>query len=111
MESKKILASTMVTGAFILQGAISNAQTGSSEKTSTETIRPFQVHIPQADLDELRRRVLNTKWPDRETVTDPSQGVRLATMKKLAGYWSTEYDWRKIETKLNALPQFMTTID
>jgi len=111
MESKKILASTMVTGAFILQGAISNAQTGSSEKASTETIRPFQVHIPQADLDELRRRVLNTKWPDRETVKDVSQGVRLATMKKLTSYWASDYDWRKIEAKLNALPQFMTTID
>ena len=88
-KSKTILASTMIAGAFALQGTASNAQTGSSnEVASTETIRPFQVHIPQADLDDLRRRVLATKWPARETVTDESQGVQLATMQKLASYWA-----------------------
>ena len=111
-KSKTILAGTMIAGAFVLQGTASNAQTGTSNKiVSTETIRPFQVHIPQADLDDLRRRVLATKWPSRETVTDDSQGVQLATMKKLAAYWTKDYDWRKVEARLNSLPQFMTTID
>ena len=111
-KSKTILAGTMIAGAFALQGTAGNAQTGSSNQVaSAETIRPFQVHIPQADLDDLRRRVLATKWPSRETVTDESQGVQLATMQKLASYWAKDYDWRKVEAKLNALPQFITTID
>jgi len=74
-------------------------------------IRPFSVHVPEADLAELRRRVLATRWPERETVTDQSQGMPLATIRDLAGYWATDYDWRKAEAKLNALPQFVTTID
>jgi pimeloyl-ACP methyl ester carboxylesterase len=111
-KSKTILAGTMIAGAFAMQGTAGNAQTGSSNAVaSTETIRPFQVHIPQADLDDLRRRVLATKWPSPETVKDETQGVQFATMKKLASYWAKDYDWRKIEAKLNALPQFMTTID
>jgi pimeloyl-ACP methyl ester carboxylesterase len=111
-KNKIILASIMIAGAFALQGTAGNAQTGSSnEVVSAETIRPFQVHIPQADLDDLRRRVLATKWPSPETVKDETQGVQFATMKKLASYWATDYDWRKVEAKLNALPQFMTTID
>src|SRR3984893_5473303 len=77
-----------------------------------DAIRPFQkVNVPEAELTELRRRVDATKWPERETVTDASQGVQLATMQALARYWATEYDWRKIEAKLNALPQFITEID
>ncbi|WP_414474796.1 epoxide hydrolase family protein [Microvirga sp. M2] len=81
--------------------------------TATEdtAIRPFQVHIPDEALADLRRRIAATKWPKQETVTDPSQGVQLATMRALARYWSTDYDWRKIEARLNALPQFTTTID
>jgi pimeloyl-ACP methyl ester carboxylesterase len=111
-KSKTIIASTMIAGAFAMQGNSSNAQTGSSnEVASTETIRPFQVHVPQADLDELRRRVLATKWPEQENVKDESQGVQLATMQALAKYWATAYDWRKVEARLNALPQFITTID
>jgi pimeloyl-ACP methyl ester carboxylesterase len=111
-KSKTILASTMVTGAFVMQGALSNAQTGQANKAiDSEAIRPFQVHIPQADLDDLRRRVLATKWPDREIVKDESQGVQLATMQALAKYWATDYDWRKIEAKLNSYPQFITNID
>ena len=74
-------------------------------------IRPFQVNIPEAELTELRRRINATKWPERETVTDASQGVQLATTQALARYWATDYDWRKIEAKLNALPQFITEID
>jgi pimeloyl-ACP methyl ester carboxylesterase len=74
-------------------------------------IRPFQVHVPEAELTELRRRNNATKWPDRETVPDQSQGVQLATIQALARYWGTEYDWRTVEARLNALPQFITEID
>ena len=74
-------------------------------------VRPFRVNVPQAQLDELRRRIKATVWPERETVPDATQGVQLATMQALARYWDTEYDWRKIEAKLNALPQFITEID
>jgi pimeloyl-ACP methyl ester carboxylesterase len=74
-------------------------------------IRPFRVSFPDTDLAELRRRVRATRWPERETVADASQGVQLATIQQLARYWATEYDWRKVEAKLNALPEFITTID
>jgi pimeloyl-ACP methyl ester carboxylesterase len=75
------------------------------------SIRPFTVHVPQAELDDLRRRLAATRWSDRETVTDRSQGVQLATLQALVRYWGTDYDWRQAEAKLNAWPQFMTTID
>src|SRR4051812_30268751 len=111
-KSKSILASTMVAGAFVAQSTLSNAQMGSSDTTiSTEAIRPFQVHVPQAELTDLRQRILATKWPEREIVKDESQGVQLATMKALAHYWAADYDWRKCEAKLNALPQYVTNID
>jgi epoxide hydrolase-like protein len=75
-------------------------------------IRPFQMPVvPDAELTELRRRINATKWPERETVTDASQGVQLETMQKLARYWATDYDWRKVEARLGALPQFITEID
>jgi len=74
-------------------------------------IRPFHVNFPEEQLADLRRRVAATLWPDRETVSDATQGVQLATMHKLARYWATDYDWRKVEARLNALPQFVTTID
>ena len=80
--------------------------------TSTRfAIRPFRINVPEEDLDELRRRVLATRWPVRETVTDESQGVPLATIQELVRYWAADYDWRKVEAKLNALPQFITEID
>ncbi|MGZ3550425.1 MAG: epoxide hydrolase family protein, partial [Vulcanimicrobiaceae bacterium] len=83
-----------------------------AQVTQQTGIRPFpQVNVPESELAELRRRVGATKWPERETVTDASQGVQLATIQALARYWATEYDWRKVEAKLNALPQFMTEID
>ena len=75
------------------------------------SIRPFRVAFPSMALVDLRRRIEETRWPTRELVKDESQGVRLATMQKLARHWTTEYDWRKAEAKLNAWPQFMTTID
>jgi pimeloyl-ACP methyl ester carboxylesterase len=74
-------------------------------------IRPFQAKVPEAELTELRRRITATKWPERETVADASQGVQLATMQALARYWAKDYDWSKIEAKLSALPQFITEID
>jgi len=74
-------------------------------------IRPFHIHVSDEALADLRRRLAETRWPDQETVGDPSQGVQLATMKELVHYWQTDYDWRKGEARLNALPQFVTTID
>src|SRR5262249_36722085 len=80
--------------------------------SGSKEIRPFQrPKASDADLTDLRRRVKATRWPDRETVTDDSQGVQLATMQKLAEYWATEHDWRKVEARLSELPQFITEID
>jgi pimeloyl-ACP methyl ester carboxylesterase len=77
----------------------------------SDAIRPFRVNIPDDELVDLRKRVRATRWPDRETVADESQGVRLVTIQQLAHYWAAEHSWRKIEAKLNALPQFITEID
>ena len=74
-------------------------------------IRPFHINVPEEDLDELCRRVLATRWPDRETVPDRSQGAQLTRIQELVRYWGTDYDWRRVEAKLNALPQFLTEID
>ena len=106
------------------QGATTTNTTNATGATTTNTtnatgasvaptsgnsdIRPFNVNVPEAELTELRRRINATRWPERELVNDISQGVQLATMQKLAHYWATDYDWRKVEAKLNALPQFMT---
>jgi pimeloyl-ACP methyl ester carboxylesterase len=79
-------------------------------ETATE-IRPFHVEVPEEQLDDLRRRIAATNWPEKETVADDSQGVKLATMQALARYWESEYDWRACEAKLNAFPQFITEID
>jgi pimeloyl-ACP methyl ester carboxylesterase len=104
-KQKNHLAGTIITGAIMaVSGLNANAQV-------SDAIRPFHINIPQTALDDLHQRVLATKWPERETVADASQGVQLGTMKKLADYWTKDYDWRKIEAKLNALPQFITTID
>ncbi|MGZ4319698.1 MAG: epoxide hydrolase family protein [Gaiellaceae bacterium] len=82
----------------------------STVETATE-IRPFHIDIPDAELVDLRRRLAATRWPDKETVADQSQGAQLAKMQELVRYWGTDYDWRKAEAKLNALPQFVTEID
>ena len=74
-------------------------------------IRPFQVHVPEAALADLRRRIAETRWPDKETVTDRSQGNQLAKLQEIVRYWGSDYDWRKVEARLNALPMFMTEID
>jgi pimeloyl-ACP methyl ester carboxylesterase len=79
-------------------------------ETATE-IRPFHIEIPKEQIDDLRRRIGQTRWPTKELVADRSQGVQLTTLRELARYWETDYDWRKVESKLNALPQFKTEID
>jgi pimeloyl-ACP methyl ester carboxylesterase len=85
---------------------------GTTEKTADATaIRPFTIETPEADLDDLRARIAATRWPEKETVDDQSQGPRLATMQALARYWAEEYDWRKCEEKLKVLPHFITEID
>src|SRR5262249_40416360 len=86
---------------------MSELETG-SEKSE---VRPFRVKVPDGDLINLRQRIEATEWPERETVADASQGVQLAMMQALARYWATDYDWRKVEARLNALPQFITQID
>jgi pimeloyl-ACP methyl ester carboxylesterase len=83
----------------------------SNQAADSTAIRPFQVNVPEAELTELRRRVAATRLPEQETVTDFSQGVPLATTQNLASYWATEYDWRKVEARLNAVPNFITEID
>jgi pimeloyl-ACP methyl ester carboxylesterase len=84
----------------------------SKQAVDKNAIRPFpKVSVPEAELTELRRRINATRWPERETVTDATQGVQLATTQALANYWAKEYDWRKVEARLNALPQFITEID
>jgi pimeloyl-ACP methyl ester carboxylesterase len=90
-------------------GAIGQLSTTGRAATEDNSIRPFRINIPEAELADLRRRVAATRWPDRET--DQSQGVRLATIQQLARYWETGHDWRKVEARLNALPQFITEID
>jgi pimeloyl-ACP methyl ester carboxylesterase len=91
--------------------AMTETRTSSTRPAEDATIRPFQVSVPDEDLAELRRRIQATRWPERETVDDDSQGVPLATMQALARSWATEHDWRRCEAKLNALPQFTTEID
>src|SRR4051795_10801927 len=81
------------------------------EPVGATAIRPFRIGVPEADLDELQRRIAATRWPSKELVDDRSQGVQLASLQALARYWATEYDWRRCEARLNALPQFTTEID
>ena len=89
----------------------SGADQRSESAADRAAIRPFRVNVPEAELNELRRRIDATRWPERETVRDTSQGVQLATIQKLARYWATDYDWRTCEAKLKALAQFITEID
>ena len=102
---RDILAISAAAGAFSLVPAHFAAA------ADDNTIRPFKVNVPEEQIADLRRRIAATRWPDRETVADRSQGAQLAQLQELVRYWGTDYDWRKIEAKLNALPQFVTTID
>ena len=109
---QNVLATIALAGAAALQGTYVQAQGKShSDLKSLEAIRPFHVHISDADVNDLRQRLHATRWPEKETVANQSQGAQLESMKKLIRYWGTEYDWRKAEAKLNAWPQFLTTID
>lgn len=111
-KTRNIIASTVITGALALSGTIAGAQGASpTNGTSAETIRPFRADISNADIKDLRKRIMATRWPDKETVADQSQGVPLAKLQELVRYWGTDYDWRKGEAKLNAFPQFKTMID
>ena len=92
-------------------GLLAEQSGGGGGATAGAGVRPFQINVPDPVLVDLRRRIAATRWPDQQTVTDQSQGVRLATMQALARYWATDYDWRKTEAKLNALPNFITEID
>jgi pimeloyl-ACP methyl ester carboxylesterase len=91
--------------------AVLAAQCMPASAAGDTAIRPFQAHVPEAALVDLRRRIADTRWPDRETVTDRSQGNQLDTLQKIVRYWGADYDWRKVEARLNALPMFMTEID
>jgi len=102
---RSFLASSAAASAMVLLPATLRAATGD------DVIRPFHIDVPEEALADLRRRIAATKWPDRETVADATQGVQLATMRELARYWQTDFDWRNVEARLNALPQFMTEID
>jgi pimeloyl-ACP methyl ester carboxylesterase len=118
---RSFLATSVAAGAFVLLllAAPSYAQTVPAADAQASVVavaednavRPYHINIPEEALVDLRRRIAATRWPERETVMDQSQGVQLATVQKLARYWATDYDWRKCEAKLNALPQFITEID
>jgi pimeloyl-ACP methyl ester carboxylesterase len=111
-NNKRTLAGTIITGAFILFAAPGFAHAISSPgPRDSAQIRPFRINVPEAALTDLRQRVKATRWPDKETVTDRTQGVKLEQIQNLVKYWGTNYDWRKAEAKLNALPQFVTNID
>ncbi|NNA47853.1 epoxide hydrolase [Pseudomonas lactis] len=92
-------------------GPAADASVASSASTSPESIRPYRIHVDEAQLTDLKKRIAATRWPDKETVHDVSQGVQLAQVQALVKYWGSGYDWRKAEAKLNALPEFITRID
>jgi pimeloyl-ACP methyl ester carboxylesterase len=128
LDRRRFVAATGVTIAAAQLGLLGRARADAATNTSPEgasamtqvaqqtgsatAVRPFpHLHVPESDLTDLRRRITATRWPNRELVNDQSQGVQLATAQALARYWATEYDWRKCEAKLNAIPQFLTEID
>lgn len=111
-KGKSILASTAPASNQVMQDTITNGQGAASVKDlPDESVRPFRVNISDKQLADLKSRILATQWPDRETVNDNSQGVPLDLLQEVAGYWAGDYDWRKLEKKLNALPQFVANID
>lgn len=103
-----LLAPQMAAGASARTSSQGSLTAGTTDDTA---IRPFSVNFPDEALADLRRRVAATRWPSQELVADDTQGVRLATMRKLADYWANQYDWRKAEANINKYPQFVTSID
>lgn len=111
-QNKKSFLNAIAAGIFILMATIGFAQKNQDKtKIKDESVRPYHISISQDALTDLRNRVNATRWPDKETVADQSQGVKLQQIQSLVKYWGTDYDWRKTETKLNQLPQFVTNID
>jgi pimeloyl-ACP methyl ester carboxylesterase len=108
LTRRTLLGSSAAAGAVSLLPVSLEAAVAAVNGTG---IRPFHIHFPDSALADLKKRVAATRWPDKETVTDSSQGVQLATMQKLAQYWANEYDWRKCEARINAVPNFLTEID
>ena len=112
---RAFLSAVVATGAFLVApadvpGYAQNAAAAQSPTAATDTgVRPFRVNVPEQALTDLRQRIKATRWPDKET--DQSQGAQLARLQELVGYWGSGYDWRKVEAKLNGLPQFTTNID
>src|SRR4051812_20473367 len=109
MKIKAYLIGSIVIAATIVSLLAANEPVNPAR--DADAIRPFHITIPDEALTDLKQRVQATRWPDKETVSDQSQGVPLATLQALARYWATDYDWRKCEAQLNALPNFITTID
>ncbi|EJJ25230.1 putative hydrolase or acyltransferase of alpha/beta superfamily [Rhizobium sp. CF142] len=103
----------LVPAVYALPAHAADLASGTAAKAASadESIRPFQIHVPQSQLDDLRKRIADTRWPDKETVDDASQGIQLSQVQELVRYWGTLYDWRKAEAQLNTLPEFVTTID
>jgi len=110
-HNRRRLLGTAATGIAVVGTASLLGAPMPQAAEGNEAIRAFHINVPEEALADLRRRIAATRWPDRETVTDDSQGVPLAAMQELARYWATDYDWRKVEARLNALPQFLTEID
>ena len=108
---RRFIAAMTALGGIALGALVATGDTPAAEAGGPDAIRPFKVAIPEDALADLRRRLSATRWPDRETVADESQGAQLDKLRTLVRYWGTDYDWRKAEAKLNALPQFVTTID
>lgn len=111
MKTRRHFFKTAAAGLTVAVAAAFSLTPGLARAADGSEIRPFHIDVPEAQLTDLRERIKATRWPDRETVPDNTQGVQLATIQSLATYWANNYDWRKVEAKLNALPQYVTNID
>jgi pimeloyl-ACP methyl ester carboxylesterase len=115
MKTTRIMAAVLIVATGVTLAAIATgdapAKAAAGKATQDTSIKPFKVHVPDEALADLRKRIVATRWPDKETVADQSQGAQLAKLQELLKYWGSSYDWRKAEAKLNALPQFTTNID
>ncbi len=111
LQAAGVFAILVIAASCAPAAAHHRSRGSASRATEPEAVRPFHVHVAEADLVDLRHRLVTTRWPDRETVDDRTQGVRLDKLRDLVRYWATDYNWRKAEARLNALPQFVTQID